>query len=159
MITEKNIEAAADKFDRSEKAFEQAALSFEQKQPVLHAYLLSEHFDLFTEEEKDYAHYLLMVAWQAILDAGLQAAQVDEGRLANAEEHNWALFQQGPDAPFRRKLDIFYEKTKEEDLLAFLEDAFTEEVEDDDELPFTREGRDALFITVKSMVDSLLEGM
>lgn len=157
MITEKHIEAAADKFDRSEKAFEQAVVRFEQKQPVLHAYLLSEHFDLFTEEEKDYAHYLLMVVWEAIVSSGSEPSPVDETRLSLFEERNWELFQQGPDASFRRKLDIFYEKTQEEDVLAFLEDAFTEELEEGDELPFTREGRDALFVTVKSMMDCLLE--
>jgi len=52
---------------------------------------------------------------------------------------------------FRERLDEFFEETKQEDLLAFIEDALL----DDEESPVSKEGREPMFVTLKAVIDTI----
>ena len=52
---------------------------------------------------------------------------------------------------FRDRMDIFFENYSQEDLLAFVEDNL---VEDEDSL-VTKEGREPMFVALKSVIDIL----
>ena len=51
---------------------------------------------------------------------------------------------------FRDRLNVFFEKTSQEDLLAFIEDSLLEEEEE----LVTKVGREPMFIALKSIIDS-----
>lgn len=70
----------------------------------------------------------------------------------DAEEKNWELLEAGTSAQsFRERLDVFFEKTSQEDLLAFVEDALS----DSEDGLTTKEGREVVFVFLKSVIDCL----
>ena len=55
---------------------------------------------------------------------------------------------------FRDRLDPFFENTQQEDLVAFAEDAVTEDLDDPESL-VTKEGREPIFVALATMIDVL----
>ena len=115
------------------------------------AYLFNEDFKVLTKEERDFMLFLLLVVWKAIKNTGAVVAPITEKQLSDAEESNWAKIQTSKAKNFRDKLDVFFEQYPQEDLLAFIEDAITDEEEE----LVTKEGRESLFVTMKSVIDCL----
>ncbi|MFT5382917.1 MAG: hypothetical protein ACI81W_000313, partial [Saprospiraceae bacterium] len=64
----------------------------------------------------------------------------------------WEKLSENQSKGFRDKLDVFFENTSQEDLLAFVEDALVQDEEDDMISP---EGREYVFITLKTIIDCL----
>lgn len=147
-ISEQAIDQAAEALNASEIAFERAIQSLEQQQPAVLGYIFSEDFEAFTQEEREYALYLLLVCWNALGADAVQMPAVTAEALVEAEERNWDLVQDLPNSQDR--LGVFFRDYPQEDLLAFLEDATSDD--DDDEI-VTKEGREALFIALKSILD------
>ena len=71
--------------------------------------------------------------------------------LENAEEQNWERLDGVTAKRFRDRMDIFFENYSQEDLLAFVEDNL---VEDEDSV-VTKEGREPMFVALKSVIDVL----
>ncbi|MCI5081058.1 MAG: hypothetical protein MRY78_05170, partial [Saprospiraceae bacterium] len=100
-----------------------------------------------------YLFYLATMLWKTIYDNAAQTLPpVTETQMGKAEERNWELIEEVKSKVFRERLNVFFEDSEQEDLLAFAEDMLT--LEDQDEL--TEEGREPMFIALKSMVDCLL---
>ncbi len=153
IITEEQIEECIQDLDASEEAFSEAVENFKTRQPVLFAFFFSEGLQILTQVEKEYLFYLAVMHWKAIYDNSNQALpQITEEQLGKAEERNWELLDGVKSKEFRERLNVFFEDSDQEDLLAFAEDMLT--LEDQDEL--TEEGREPMFIALKSMVDCLL---
>ena len=152
-IDEQLIEEAAESLNASEDAIAEALEAFRREQPVLLAYLTSEEFGALQRPEQEFLLYITLVMWLAIKKARGPVGAVDGEALAAAEEQNWELLASSSKRLFHERLDVFFDASPEEDLLAFLEDALSDE---EDGLS-TREGREAMFVSLKSVADCLLE--
>jgi len=154
-VSEEQIDLAAAELEKSEADYEAAIEEVKEAQPVLLAYPFSESFEAFTQEEKTYFLYLTLVIWKAAKSVNSDLPEVDENRLSELEEANWNIIQSSKGSTFRNRLDPFFENHPQEDLLAFVEDALTQD-EDGEEI-VSREGQEALFVCLKSVVDALTQ--
>ncbi len=153
IISEQAIEEAAAWLDESEERYEQAIQQLREEQPVVLSYLFSETFDAFTQREKEFSLYLTLVVYLAVTreNGEKPLPPVSEQQLSKAEEHNWELAQGIQSKRFHERLDVFFQDSPQEELLAFAEDALSDESDE----WVTKEGREALFISLKSIIDTL----
>ena len=152
MITETTIERVLDRLESGVDAFEQEIADFSEAQPHLMAYLVNEENDIFNEAELEQLLFAALVIYQSITDQRLEPAQAPPDLIEQAEEQNYQIIN-GVKGNFRAKLDPFFDTTKEEDLLAFIEDLLTVEAGEDGAV--TKEAREPLFVTLKTVVDVL----
>lgn len=148
-INEAQIDLASEQLEASEQAFVHSLEDLRQQHPIVFSFLLSENLEVLTLPERDYMFYLLAILWQALRDELPAGKGISEKALGEAEERNWTLLQASNSKRFREKLDPFFEDYPQEDLLAFLEDALI----DEEEGLLTREGREPIFISLKSILD------
>lgn len=126
--------------------------AFAEDQPEILAYLLSEDSEMFSENEQELLMYLAIVIWQSVMAATPSTPLILTNVIEEAEEKNWEIWDNSKGRTFRDRLNVFFDKTDQEDLLAFIEDSL---VDDEDQDPITDEGREFLFMTLKTMVDCL----
>lgn len=154
-VSEKVIDAIIDELENlTDDQYEKRMEAFATVQPVIFAWLFSEHFDLLSEDEKGYLQYLSLIAWSAFVKENGLGEAVSEDQIGVAEEHNYELLENVTAKKFRDRLNVFFENTPQEDLLAFAEDAVLED-EDDPDAMVTKEGRELIFVAVKTLVDVL----
>lgn len=159
-ISENLIEQAAELLNASEDNYERAIDEMRLAQPVLLSYLFTENFQAFTRREQEYLLYLMLVVWKAISLSGDKMPAVTEQQLSQVEDYNWELLQGVKAKGFHERLNVFFDGHPQEDLLAFIEDALSGEEEEEEEEegeapPATREGREAIFVSLKSAADCL----
>ncbi|HMO39237.1 MAG TPA: hypothetical protein PKC76_06460 [Saprospiraceae bacterium] len=151
-VSQDIIDAIVERFDNAEVAYEQAIEQFEQTQPILLSYLFSEEFEVFTSDEREFTLMLAVIIFTAVAEVREPLPQIDETAIANAEEQNWAKLEGVSARHFNERIDVFFQDYPQEELLAFVEDALA----DDDEDPIvTKEAREAIFITLKTVIDCL----
>lgn len=150
-IAEQIIDSVTEALDAEEHSYDQAIADMQSKQPILFSYLLSESFKLLTKEESEYLLYLGLIIWKSINTQENTGATLTSEHIEEVEEKNWALLNESNARQFREKLNIFFEKYPQEDLLAFVEDALI----DDEDSFVTKEGKELLFIGLKTVIDSL----
>ncbi|NRB49729.1 MAG: hypothetical protein HRU41_18755 [Saprospiraceae bacterium] len=151
-VSEKIIDQVALSLEGSRGAYEEAVELLREEQPVVLAYLFNEELKIFTQGEKEYMLYLILVIWEAVKAVkpeGIPATSTDA--FTAKEEKNWEILQAQKKRTFRDKLDAFFDQYPQEDLLAFVEDALVEDEEDD--AVVTKEGREAVFIILKTVID------
>ena len=153
-ISESLVEQAAELLNASEESYERAVEEMEEEQPVLLSYFFTEDFQVFTQSEKEYLFYLMLVVWKAVSLGGESIPAITEQQLSQAEDSNWEQMQGVKARGFHERLNVFFDNYPQEDLLAFVEDALSDE-EDDDAILVTKEGREALFVSLKSAIDCL----
>jgi len=138
--------------EKTELSTEEQITFFNQRQPMLLAYLTGKQFDLLNEQEKDYFIYLAWILNQSIAQKVETVKVATEDQIGTAEEQNWEIMEKTAKGDFRKRLDSFFEKTKQEDLLAFIEDGII----DDEEDFITPVGRELMFVGLKTVVDVLI---
>ena len=116
--------------------------------------MLSENFKLLTQDEQAYLLYLALVIWQSTQIVQRTAFPIETDLIESKEEANWVLLHASKARRFKERLDGFFDNTTQEDLLAFIEDALIEEEEDNF---VTKEGKELLFIGLKTVVDCLTD--
>ncbi len=152
-VSENVLDRIVERFDDSDAEYEKAVEAFQKAQPVLFSYLFSEDFDVFTAEEREYMLLLSTIMHQAIVSENGEQPPINEKQLGEAEEKNWEVMQGITVKKFEERLDSFFQNYPQEDLLAFVEDALA----DDEEDPIvTKEAREAMFITLKTVVDCMV---
>ena len=151
MIKEQAIEDAIEYLNDAENNYGELVETIKIQQPLILSYLFIEDFRLFTQEERDFMLFMVLVIWKAIKSTGKELALVTEEQLSKAEELNWEKMQASSGKNFRDKLDVFFDQYPQEDLLAFVEDAITDEEEEF----ITKEGRESIFVSMKSIIDCL----
>ena len=73
------IDAAIERLEGlDENQYEAQLQGFADAQPVIFSWLFSEQFDLLTEEEKGYLHYITLIIWNASEAVNGKAEQVSE---------------------------------------------------------------------------------
>ena len=150
-ILESTIDQTLRKLDRSSENYQTTIAAFQAQQPVILAYLFSEEFGVLTSKEQEYLLYLALILWKSIVVVQPNLPEVTPSQLESAEEKNWTVYQNAKASNFRERLDVFFHNYQQEDLLAFVEDALILEEEDF----LTKEGREPLFIALKTVIDVL----
>lgn len=140
--------------DYSDEQYEQQMEEFSSAQPVLFSWLFSDSFELLNEDERGYLQYLSLIAWKSIVKVNGPAEAVSEEQIGEAEERNYEVLEASTAKKFRDRLNPFFENAPQEDLLAFAEEAVLEGEDDPDAL-VTKEGREPIFIALKTLVDAL----
>lgn len=154
-VPESIIDAVIEELENlPDEQYEQRMEAFAAAQPVLMAWLFSDNFDLLNEDEKGYLQYLALILWLSIAKVNGPVEPVSEEQIGVAEEKNYEALEHSAAKKFRDRLNPFFENTPQEDLLAFAEDAVLEDEDDPDAL-VTKEGREPIFVALKTMVDVL----
>lgn len=151
MVPESIIEEVIETYANEEEAYEETLSEIMDQQPALLAFLAQESNDVLTEEEKDILWYIILIIITSARRFGESVGEISDVALGNNEETNWEILHEQPKGTFREKLTPFFENYDQEDLLAFVEDSL--EVEDDS--PVTSVGRDVIFISAKTVIDSI----
>lgn len=154
-VAEQYVDEAIAALNTSDEALEQAEQRFMSSQPHILAFITQEDLSVLTEEEQDYLFLLTLTAWDAVLRAGVDLPAVEEDDLGEAEETNYALLDTTSGSTFKDRMDVFFKDYPQEDLLAFIEDAL---MDDEDDI-VTKEGRETLFVTLKSVLDAMHESV
>ena len=151
MVPESTIDTVAEQLATDADHFTERIEQFQAEQPVLAAYVFSENTEAFTDAERELFLFLSLLIYFAVAaHRGSTPPPVKEKTLAEAEEANYERMDGERGKPFHRRLDAFFADTEEEDLLATVEDALLDEEGD-----VTVEGREPLFLSLKSIIDSL----
>lgn len=155
-VSEKIIDATiAELDDLGDERYEHRMAAFAESQPVLTSYLFNEeNFHLLTEEEQGFMHYLALIAWESIIKVNGPLETVSEEQIGEAEEKNYEVLENSTAKNFRDRLNPFFDGTPQEDLIAFVEEALMEE-ENDPESLVTKDGREPIFIALKTLIDVL----
>ena len=132
--------------------FEQEVEFFGKKQGALLGYIFSEDFELLTSKERDFTLYLLIVIWKSAQNRLGSIPTISKKAIEEAEERNWELIDEVEEKHFRERITVFFDDSTQEDLLAFVEDAL---VEDDEDSVVTKEGREPMFVALKTMIDCI----
>ncbi len=151
-VSEKVIDSISEALENAD--FEREIEIFGKEQPALLGYVFSEDFELLTREEREYMLYLLIVLWKSIEQVEGELPVIHADNISEAEERNWELLDAVTETRFRDRMNVFFEDSDQEDLLAFIEDAL---IEDDDDSVVTKEGREPMFVALKSIVDVLCQ--
>ena len=151
-VSEKVIDSISEALENAD--FEREIEIFGKEQPALLGYVFSEDFELLTREEREYMLYLLIVLWKSIEQVEGELPVIHTDNISEAEERNWELLDAVTETRFRDRMNVFFEDSDQEDLLAFIEDAL---IEDDDDSVVTKEGREPMFVALKSIVDVLCQ--
>jgi len=156
-VSENVIDAVIDELENMEDdQYEQQMEKFAEAQPVLVAYLFDdENFHLLTEDEKGYLQYLALIAWLSNTRVNGPSEPASEDMIGQAEERNYEILEATNSKNFRARLDAFFEGTPQEDLLAFAEEAVLEDEEDGGDALVTKEGREPIFVAMKTVIDVL----
>ncbi len=156
-VSEEVIDATIDALEAySDDQYEKQMEAFAEAQPVIFSWLFSEEFELLNEDEKGYLQYLALIAWKSIEKVNGTRAAVSEEEVGEAEEKNYEILEASTAKKFRDRLNVFFEETPQEDLLAFAEEAVLESEDDPDSL-VSKEAREPIFIALKTLVDVLTQ--
>lgn len=150
-INEQQIEKIADQLGNDPDIFQATLEEFKESEPALLAYLFSEDTHAFTNPEREWLLYLGLTVLNVVAPFRAGKESISEKAILDAEEINWTQIQAAGGRNFRDRLNTFFEDTPQEDLLAFAEDS----VIDDEDETISNEGREPLFIMLKTIIDVL----
>lgn len=155
-VSEKIIDSIIDLLDSlSDEQTERHMEEFAEEQPVLMAYLFNEdNFHLLSDDEQGFMQYLALIVWLANRKVNGPVETVPEEVIGEAEEKNYEVLEASTAKKFRDRLNPFFDNTPQEDLLAFAEEAVLED-EDNPQALVTKEGREPIFVAVKTVIDVL----
>lgn len=151
MIEEPIIEGVAASLTAESLEVDQLVGDTMDAAPGVVAFLSQDSVRLLTDDEYAMLWYIVTVilrSWQQV-HGSLPDLTVES--LGDQEEQLWTWYDQDAKLPFSQRLDRFFDATKEEDLLAFVEDMT---VLDDDQI-ITEAGRPILVVMASAIVLSL----
>lgn len=148
-IGEDIIDEIADLLNDSSSELDNTVTSLHERQSVLFGYIFSENLKVLHQEEREFVLFLLIIIILSAEKVNGELKPVSVENFENAEEKNWEILEKTGAKPFRERLDAFFENTPQEDLLAFIEDALS----DSEDGLATKEGREVVFVFLKSVID------
>lgn len=151
MIQEATIERVLERLESGADDFAIEIQDFAHSQPSLMTYLTDEENDVFTDPERELLLFGSLVIYQSVTNQLVEPEPVSEDSIGQADEANYARVGEGK-GDFRTRITPLFEKSSEEELLAFAEDLL---IGGDDDDNISVEAREPLFITLKTVVDVL----
>lgn len=152
MISEATINRTLDRLEDAGDEYEQQIQDFAESQPELMDYLTNEDVEAFTESERELLLFAALVIFQSVDDERAGMPEVTGDAIAAAEEQNYEIMAGSKAGNLRDRLTPFFERSEEEELLAFVEDLTLSEEEGDAISP---EAREPFFVTLKTVIDTL----
>ncbi len=149
LISEEIIDALTEELEAQPENYELLVKNFQQSQPELMAYILSEDTLFLTPDEREHLLYLSLIIWESVRRQKTQLPPIEIKSIEAAEDKNWSTLEGVKARAFRERMDVFFDQYAQEDLLAFVEDALIP----DEESVITKEGREPLFVTLKTIID------
>jgi len=156
-VPETIIDTVLDDLEAGKWKVEDVPGAWGEQQPHLLAFFFSETFDVLTEEEKPYLLYLAAVIWTAANRVRPVTRTFEAEEIETLEEANWEIMNEAASPRFQDRLDPFFKETDQEDLLAFIEDSLVLDDAEEDDWKLTKEGREPIFIGLKTLVDCLVK--
>jgi hypothetical protein len=152
MIAEATIDRTLAKLESRGPDYTDRLTELAHHQPELLDYLTREDTEAFTEAERELLLFAALVIEESVIAERGALAPVRGDAIAATEEANYELLI-GSQAPtLRDRFTVFFERSEEEELLAFIEDLTLAEGEEDS---ISREAREPFFVTLKTVVDVL----
>lgn len=150
-IKEHHINAVLDMIDQDDFDMEGALKKVDETLPNILAYSVSDSFELLTAEESDYFEYLGLTILISIMNNvdGIKDKSIDE--IGEMEERMWEMMEAQKSKEFNKRVDVFFQSSKEEELFAFVEDGLTPE--DNDFV--SAAGRELMFVGLATMIEAL----
>ncbi len=152
MVPENIIDRHVDLLSADDDALERDLELIQHEHPILAAYVLIENSDAFTESERALLLFLFTVILRSVKEHQGTLAKFSADDISAAEEANYEVLDEQSSRVFRERITPFFEQSAEEDLLALLEDAMLDTKEAD----VTPEGREPLFVTLKTVIDVVI---
>lgn len=151
MIKETIIDEIAERLEALDaQETETLLLALQKQQPDLWAFLDLDRKEVLSSEENDLLLYIGLIIWQAFLHTNEKDTMLQGEIIEEEEEKIWGIFADSK-GKFRDRITPFFEKTTEEDLLAFIEDSLSET----DDLLST-EGRDVIFVATTTILNTFI---
>lgn len=148
-ISEDIINPIIDQLSGEESNYERKIELFSEEQPFLLSFLLSGGFDVLEEEEKSLLFYLAMVIFYSIKSEYEEIDIIELEIIQKIDEENWTTVDQNKYKTLKEIADHYFEEYGQEDMLAFVEDALTE----DEEYQISNIGRNVIFVSMKTIID------
>lgn len=152
-IKEQHINAVLDMIEEDDFDMDAALSKIDESLPTVLSYSLSDNFSLLTEEEKDYFEYLVVTILITLLNNVESVKDISTDKIEATEEKIWETMELNKSKNFNDQLNVFFEETEEEDLLAFIEDGLTPEENDF----VSSAGRELMFVGLATMVEVLCD--
>lgn len=150
MIRDQIIEGVLEELEHAD--FEKQIEGFNETYPVLQAYLLNDQLKSLTHDEFMLLFFNALVIAKCFESIKCIPEQIDPSILEEAESKNWSMLENTKPQGFRDKLDVFFETSTQEDLLAFIEDSLA----DDEDLIISSAVKEILFVFSKSILDTFV---
>ena len=122
------------------------------EQPVIIALLYSKDLKPLTEKETDLLFFIVAVLYESVIAQIGFPEQITKSAIEKADDENWDKMMSTQNGNFRDRITQFFEDYPQEDLLAFTEDVLL----DDDDQIVSGIGREAIFITAKTVIDGFI---
>ncbi len=151
MIAEKTIDQVVERFAVKPDDLSTVYKELAADQPAIISMLYSTDLKTLTEEETDLLFFIVAVLYESIKAQKGELEQVLPEDLEAADDANWAKMMAAGSGNFRERITPFFDDYLQEDLLAFAEDALL----DDEEQVVSGIGREAIFVTAKTVIDVL----
>lgn len=155
IVTESDIDAIHEEMAVQQGQDERLLTKFANQQPHITGWLLGDDFKLLLDDEQDLLFFLAMCIYEACARKTGVRDEISGEEIREAEEANWSLLENSNAKAPRERIDLFFESSNQEDLLAFIEDSL-EEDEDDPDTIVTKLSREPMFVALKSLVDVLI---
>ena len=151
-IGENIINEQLDTYDNSDTALSADFNNMIDNHSPIMSYFQQESFDLLTEDEKALLEFMFTDIYSSVAKSLQKPVEFQMKTMEEEEEKNWDIFNQNSSKKFSQICDVFFENYSQEDLLAFVED--TTQLDSEDNI-LTPVGREIIFISCKSLIDTL----
>jgi hypothetical protein len=151
-INESDIEAIFDKMESKSEMDEKLLSAFANEQPHITTWLLGEDYKVLTEDEQDYLFFLVMVIYEACKSKLGVIKEIEGDMIRETEESMWTLIDGSEGKTFKDRISVFFERSEEEDLLAFAEDSLSDEDGQPDDM-ITKIGREPMFVALATVIE------
>jgi hypothetical protein len=153
IITEKTIDRYINQLETEKSQAESLLKTFSDEQPAFTQFIASENFKLLEESEYDIFLFILTVIYSSWSSQNEDVPIIDAELISSIDEENWEVYNEQGGQNYKKALDVFFTNYKQEDLLAFVEDTLVEDEDADDSISTV--GRELIFITAKTLIDTL----
>lgn len=154
-ISEEKIESILSLIEKEEITIADGFTEFGQEQSAFVQFIASENFKILKEKEYDLLTFILLVIYHSCKsdkESPIPSQTIEAELIESVDEANWEIYNENGSQNYAKALDIYFKNYPQEDLLAFVEDSL---VEDEEEETITTVGREIIFITSKTLIDSL----
>ncbi len=149
MVSEATIEQIIAELEE-EEYYQSYLEALTKQQEDLFVFYQSENFEVLLQEEYDVMIFMTLVifgATERTIEKNVDLISIK--RIEDQEEIHWMMMQEANSNAFRDRVTVFFEKSKQEDLLAFVEDTLAM----DEESSISAVGREILFVTMSALIE------